>query len=416
MNLRLILGVSICLNGVLIAVSVSDGLRVPPAVARVRFPSALRTNEDTPEPLNRREPRAPVSRMMQQPLWSAIRSDDLHAYVSNLRVAGFPEPILQNIIVAELDRLFVARMPTVSLDTNFWRTGPERDVADMERRQAERMVDSERRAKIKELLGVEWYETPAATKGDSYWVVLFLGGAAAADKIDHLNSLWAKINDKSTELQSPSGLNTPELEARRRQAYEETIDELRRALGPAGFEELELRALAMDVTDVWGSERLFGNVMTGAELREFLRIKRDATLPLHDLFDLESPQPNRELTRDIDSRLRVLLGEERFNGYQRAKDPQFRWIRGSMDKNESMELTWAVYDIYAGLREASNRVRDQAGLSDEVRQTELRNLRTATENALAKAMGPEKFGAYVGKNHGNFSWLDDLTVKEDNSK
>ena len=106
MNLRLILGVSICLNGVLIAVSVSDGLRVPPAVARVRFPSALRTNEDTPEPLNRREPRAPVSRMMQQPLWSAIRSDDLHAYVSNLRVAGFPEPILQNIIVAELDRLF----------------------------------------------------------------------------------------------------------------------------------------------------------------------------------------------------------------------------------------------------------------------------------------------------------------------
>ena len=353
---------------------------------------------------------------MQQPLWSAIRSDDLHAYVSNLRVAGFPEPILQNIIVAELDRLFVARMPTVSLDTNFWRTGPERDVADMERRQAERMVDSERRAKIKELLGVEWYETPAATKGDSYWVVLFLGGAAAADKIDHLNSLWAKINDKSTELQSPSGLNTPELEARRRQAYEETIDELRRALGPAGFEELELRALAMDVTDVWGSERLFGNVMTGAELREFLRIKRDATLPLHDLFDLESPQPSPELTRDIDGRLRVLLGEERFNGYQRAKDPQFRWIRGSMDKNESMELTWAVYDIYAGLREASNRVRDQAGLSDEVRQTELRNLRTATENALAKAMGPEKFGAYVGKNHGNFSWLDDLTVKEDNSK
>lgn len=241
-----------------------------------------------------------------------------------------------------------------------------------------------------------------------------LAGNVDVEKAERLASLWEKINDRSTELKSTYRLKTPELETGRRQAYEEALAEFREALGPAGFEELELRAMATDVTDVWGSERLFGCVMTGREFREFLRIRKDATLPLASLFDLDVPEPSPEVARDVEGRLRSLLGEERFQGYERAKDPQFRWIRGATGRNENMELAWAVYDIYAGLREASSQVRDQAVPAEESLETTLRNLRASTEKQLEKTMGPEKFAAYVGA--GKFAWLDELTVKEAKQK
>jgi hypothetical protein len=334
--------------------------------------------------------------------------------VSNLRAAGFPEPILRNIVIAEIDQLFAARTVRTAPDTNDWRSGPERDDAEREQLQAERLVEAEKRAHFKEILGADWPET-ASARGEGYLLLILMlfPEDAPADKAERLSSLWAKIQHQSRELKSPPGLVTPELEGRRKQVYDEAMTELRRELGPAGFEELELRTLAMEVTDVWGSERLFGCVMSGEEFKELLRIKKEAAPPLRSLFDVPPRATTPQETQREDERLKLLLGAERFGGYQRAKDPQFRWVRRSMDKDDPMELTWGVFDIYAQTQAASRAVRDEASVPAEELSARLTQLRAAAERDLANTMGQEKFATFLERNRGSIGWLDQLTGKAD---
>lgn len=73
-------------------------------------------------------------------------------------------------------------------------------------------------------------------------------------------------------------------------------------------------------------------------------------------------------------------------------------------------MSWAVYDIYTGVKEASTQIQNESGFGQAERKAALRALRADTERALATKMGPEKFDTYFQKNPGNFRWLDEFTV------
>lgn len=412
MPLRLVLCLSVCVNVLLLAWSIANDWRPraasqPSLSSNSGVPANASANSTTTSPLRG------LSSWTAAPRWADIQSDDLAQYVANLRSAGFPEPIVQNVIVTELDRLYALRLPRHSRK-GFWRSGPEEDAEQAEYRRVERELDAEKRARIKQLLGVEWYETSTATREDGTWL-LTLNSQMSIDQLERLSRLWAKIDGEARDLQPQDHFRTTELENLRHRAYSEAVEELRSALGPAEFEELELRAMASDVMDVWGPERLFGCVMTGQELREFLRIRRDADLPLGDLFDISPPPAGEELSRSIDERIRALLGEERYQGYERAKDPQFRWIRGALREDPSMESTWAVYDIYAGVKASAAAAFDEPGTPPDQLQAYLQELRGWAENQVERALGPDKFPAYA-KSSDNLKWLDELTVQLVNSK
>lgn len=410
MGLRLFLFLSLCVNVLLIGWSIATERRTrlaPDASPISNSAASIKPMLSSGKPSSAR----PISSRTEGPRWGDIHNADLIQYVANLRAAGFPEPIVQNVIVTELDRLYASRLPRYSRKT-FWQSGPEKDAVQAEYRRVERELETEKRARIRELLGVEWYETSAATREVGTWL-LSLNSQMSIDQLEHLSRLWAKIAGRSGDLRQNDQLQTAEFENLRHQAYSDAVEELRNALGPTEFEELELRAMASDVMDVWGPERLFGCVMTGQELREFLRIKKAADLPLGDFFDLSPPPVGEELSRSIDERIRALLGEERFKGYQRAKDPQFRWIRGALREDPSMESTWAVYDIYAGVKTSATAAFDEPGTPPEQLEAYLKDLRGWAEDQVKQALGAEKFPAYA-KSSDNLKWLDELTVRRVN--
>lgn len=417
MNFRRIFGISLCLNVILIAGSFWSGRQAYQRAKRDRDLSVSATGDEASGRARAKPLSAAKSRTQTPSAWSWVHSDDLPVFVRNLRVAGFDERIVQNVVVAEIDRLLGDGRVSAPGDANFWPNGPQRDASDRAHRRAERERELGRRARIKELLGVEWHETPSATIEESLSFLAFLDVEAPDGKEDRTSGLWARLKDRSKELRRADVLKTPEAEARRMQAYRETLDELRRDLGSKGLEELELRVMAMGVDDVWGSERLFGSVMTGQELRELLRIKKDETLPLADMFGVDALKPGPELTQSVNERIRALLGDERFGGYQRAQDPQFRSIHNALrGSNESMEMSWAVFDIYAGLKEAARQVRERTGSTEEQQRAALLELRTATERALETSMGSEKYAIHRDKSRGSFEWLDELTGKESGRK
>lgn len=340
--------------------------------------------------------------------WTRIESTNLATYFENLRHAGFPLQLCEAVIVAEFDRRAAQDPPALPPDTNFWRSGPERDELERRRRLAETERARERISTLQQILGPEWHEpTPAHDRLENLAMMADLTGERDPEKL----AAAAKLMQRAS-ARSESGLRTPESEAKSREHYDETIAAFRQVLGPAAFEEFQLRAMATDVMDVWGAERLFGCVMSGQEFREFLRIKKEGTLPLHDLFDLEEPELSAEQVANRDSKVRTLLGEERFAGYLRAKDPGYRWIRGSFDPSERTETVWAVFDVYAETKRAARDLRDQIHVPLAERQKAILQLRSAAEARLQQTMGIERYSQYLKRNGGKIGWLEDLAKEE----
>ena len=346
------------------------------------------------------------------PDWSSVQSDDLTAFVRNMRIAGFPESVVQVVISTELEAVFAKRRATIPLQTNYWQTGPARDHATVARKQFEKALTTERRAMMMELVGVEWTEAPTMQKLQELFAIVSYAGVSPSDEgLERVHQIWSRITDEARELRNPIDLITPEITDRKELIFQSAVDGLRQELGEAGIEELMLVGMAVEVSDVWGSEILFGCVMTGQELHELLRIKAPEKHHLAGLFglDLDEPPPRSdEAIGSTESRLRLLLGEERFQGYLRAKDPEFRRIYRSIPKGENhMALSWATYDIFSTARELARQARLRVDSTEAQRQSELIGVRLAAERALQAAVGPEIFATVKASPWQN--WLEDLT-------
>ena len=396
MKLGTILGVSFCLNVVLLSLAAgrffqsSQDRGVPSSDADPGLMTEVaESSRDTPEAM----PLLP---------WQFLQSENLHIFTANLREAGFPEPVLERIIIAEIDRQLEGERRIAPRDTNYWKTGFQRDEAERKAKEERKAAAERRQQRIKEVLGPVLHQATGLFN-DQAWMFVYLNGVSDLPTLDRLSAIAPKFEEVQSRDDLALGV--------RRELYDEAMSEVRAILGPAAFEEFELRLLVVGVTDVWGAEKLFGCMMTGAEFREFLRIKKHTMPELRGLFRFEERSPDPELVRTTDEQIRALLGEERFQGYLRAKDGTFRQIHRMLQSEPTMELSWGVYDIYAELKQAAAEVREQAGLTEAARKSALLELRGQAEHAIETKMGPERFNKYFVKERGNFWWLDELTVK-----
>src|SRR5687767_7980128 len=143
MSIRVIAVISICLNVTFAAWCVVRSAMAA-STTDPNSPSAgITAFQPRPTPVSSVAYRETVG--WRQPVWGSIRSDDLGIYTRNLRASGCPEPVIQGIIVEELDRIFAARWQARPIDTNFWRSGPQRDAARAESNRAKRELERERR-------------------------------------------------------------------------------------------------------------------------------------------------------------------------------------------------------------------------------------------------------------------------------
>jgi hypothetical protein len=89
--------------------------------------------------------------------WQEIESGDYATYVQNLRALGMPEPTIRDIIVADVDQLFLQRKrdEDAKRDIEWWRSSPSPEVQSnlVARTQA---LEGERAALLEKLLGPDW--------------------------------------------------------------------------------------------------------------------------------------------------------------------------------------------------------------------------------------------------------------------
>jgi hypothetical protein len=91
--------------------------------------------------------------------WHMVESEDYKKYIANLRAIGCPEETIRDIIIADVNKLFESRKRALkTASTNkfeFWKAGNMfAGIMDPDRIEREQALAKEKRALLKELLGV----------------------------------------------------------------------------------------------------------------------------------------------------------------------------------------------------------------------------------------------------------------------
>ena len=149
-----ILTLSICGNLLLLGV-LGYFYKSRPAPAQSVVVIRTTTNEAVGPPMVVSHAPAVATIVTNRFHWRKVESADYEQYIANLRAIGCPEKTLQDIILADVEKLFAERNRRANYQEVFWQNGSQRESARQAREQRDRALDKEKRDLIRKLLGIE---------------------------------------------------------------------------------------------------------------------------------------------------------------------------------------------------------------------------------------------------------------------
>ena len=334
-------------------------------------------------------PPAPAAVEVSEPfLWAQVESTDYHRYIANLRGIGCPEQSVRDLVVAEVDELFDARVKELvdGVTGRFWgllsRPSEFEKVVDEKKNQLDQMRD-ERRALLAALFGdenphaEEEKQIAEATRHES-WASLtdFLPDEKRARFIaarDEFEAAQAKI------WQTP-GLSDAERRAKQKDLQDAHERGLRELLAPGEYDELRLRQ---------SSAAQIRSRLTGLDVSE------------DEVRSLAKCQLAKQ-----DAQMRELLGPERSAAYERAGDSRFSPIqRVTQRVGLPDEIAVQVFDMRKAAEDRARQIALNPSLSDEGRQATLQAIGEETRRSLSGALGATTYAAYQRLDGG---WVQQL--------
>jgi len=407
MRSGLTLVLSLALTGALVAMNIS--LHHTRQAAPAADPERKLTVTTKRLVRNLPTPPAAVAHTSPPPFhWSALESPDYATYAANLRAIGCPERTLRDILLPDIQKLYVDRKAELAdgPEDRFWETADQRDARQRERETKLRSLELEKRALIRQLLGADW--SFAALKelrsdGLASGIMEVLLGFTDFGKTEHIFLTHAFFQDEVRAEQTMTEGILLDEDLLKLQALRDGFEAaLARGLAPTEVEELRLRLAALE--GLGHLQRRNGVEVTGAELREIARLRADTHDMLAKALDLDDELYPAGLRAKgeaaFNELLRRFLGAERFADVERAKDRLFRELLQSTDnQGVSKAALLQAYEARRAAEEQARQIRADAQLSSEERSVLLAALRAQTTQALSRSLGPVGFGAYL-KQHG----------------
>jgi hypothetical protein len=328
--------------------------------------------------------------------WGRVESADYVRYVQNLKAIGCPKETVVDIIVADVNKLYSERARGLREGTNgipayqYWKTHSGQLARSFRKTEVKKRLlelDKERLGLIYTLLG---NDIPKEKLG---WSVLVEVDQLDAHNIDFLpvekQQALRQIdleyaiqvrNRIKPGAQDPNGL--AEIDKLRKEK-ESRISEI---LTKEEKFELEVRnspTATRLVSDIDGFDPSEG------EFRTIFAMRKD----FEDRFNVsarpaspEEVQARLEAEAELKSRLRQELGEKRFSEYQQVTDPTFKFIQKSF-KDIPRERQTEIYTLWTDAYERSQAVRAEQSLSVEERLARLKQIASATRNAIQPIFG-----------------------------
>jgi hypothetical protein len=343
--------------------------------------------------------------------WHLVESEDYKKYIANLRAIGCPEETIRDIIAADVNKLFESRRKGLA-GTNrfeFWKAGnPLAGMFDPEKLEKQQQLSKEKRALLKELLGVAPDEKPDLMAGAGNMVESMLDFLPAG-KQSEVMELMQKYQTKI--LKSMSG-GSPDAEDMKQmvKVQKDMEAEMAQLLTPQELEDYHLR---LSQTSMMMRMQLASFQPTEQEFRDIFKLKKtyDDEYGLAGQFgtlDKAERQKQEEAKKDVDGQIKMLLGADRYAEYELAQDFAYQGIYRVAERNGlTKEDAVKVYDMKKAAEEQAMKTRQDQALSGESRTAALQEIRKETENAIKGVFGEKAWDSY--RKQPNAYWIRSIS-------
>jgi hypothetical protein len=397
MNARRLLPISLVLNLCLLVAAGWLAIREPTRTASSARPQ--------PQPAPTASAPAPVPAPLQaQPAkavqsfdWRLVESEDYKKYIANLRSIGCPEETIRDIISADVKKLFDARKRTLNASTNkfeYWKAGNLfGSMMNEEKIKQSQELAKEKRDLLKELLGVAPEEKPDMFGGMNPFESML--DFLPADKQNQVAEVFQKFQAKM--VKGFSGGSPDAEDMKKIQGMQKEMEtELGKILSP---DELESYQLRMSQTAMMMRMQLASFDPSEQEFRDIFKLKKS----FDDQFgsfgmlsqDKTEKQKYNDAKKDLDGQVKSLLGDSRYQDYERAQDYAYQGIYRVADRNGlGKEAANQVYDMKKAAEEQATKLRGDTTLSLEQRTEALKGIRTETENSIRTVFGDKGWQSY----------------------
>jgi len=414
MKLRLILILSVCVN---LALAGAYFIGKRPSTAPESTTQTADATKSTTKSNRERRAQIVVNGVTNDFRWSSVESDDYRHYIANLREIGCPEETIRDIIMADVNKLYAGRLAALypsPQDFKWWQTTDDRANREQrrDRERKRRELNEEKRALVKELLGVDLETEMARWEGrpdDDAWRTGFL----SPEKQQAVQALQDKFREMErslfTEMRENRG--SPESRAKMLALRSQREAEMAQILGPQDYEEYQLR-----------------NSNTAREMRDSLGSFSPSEDEFKKIFDLREKfndqfgfgrgggddaarEQRRAAQQQLDEQLRATLGEQRYAEYKLTQDDRYREIYDFTSRlNLPKETAQSVYDIRQTVEQQRQQVMNNQGMSAEERTATLAQMAQVTKETLAQTLPQQAYDQYLKSDDAR--WLQALTRTE----
>lgn len=354
--------------------------------------------------------------------WREVESTDYRVYLQHLRAIGCPERTVREIIVVDVNQLFVERLRELfrSLHLNFWQIAPRADQAQEEFKPYEKAIEAlraEREAVFEALFDdsdpldydsdSDRAEAEAAEQARWAQLLDFL----PVETQERVRSLDRQQHQAKAELwKADHELSKEERAERKQREHELTAEhdrQLAALLSPEELAEYRLRtSSAVNLRDKLKRVQFAEEEIRAIAALQNEREKLLAALPGNTP---ETRQRRKEIQQQTEAQLKETLGETHYADYQRANDHRFEQISRVVERHGLTDAR--AREVYAMVQSAeaqATALRNDSARSPEDQQALLQAIRMETERSCKEALGADAFTTLT--QHGGASWLDGLST------
>ncbi len=355
--------------------------------------------------------------VVKQINWQVVESADYKKYIANLRSIGCPEETIQDIIKADVDKLFASRRKEITKpkeEFKYWETGMQAFMGDatnpevVDKLQA---LAQEKRALLKELLGIDVADKPdlmAAAFNPIERLLNFLPDEKQTKVLEMMQQFQAKMM-KSMGNGAPDEQDRKNLMAAQKE-YEATLSKM---LSPQEYEQYQLR---LSQTSMMMRMELDGFTPSEQEFKDIFKLRKSFDDENGGMFGMmdqtkEGREKYQAAQKELNDQIKSTLGEARYADYEREKDYQYKGVSKFVQRqNLPKEAAVKVWDAKKAAEAEASKVRNNSSLNQEQKNAALQGIQQATENNLQATLGADAYGSFKSSQTG--SWINNLGPKK----
>jgi hypothetical protein len=346
--------------------------------------------------------------------WAELESADYQVYLANLRSIGCPESTVRDIIIADVNDLFAARVKALvdEVSGQFWslltREDDFKTLLEEKHKQLS-ALDDERDAVFAALFGnsnprADEAQYAAAEDRREHWERL--SDFLPAEKRAQLAAAKAELDGSLRDVYRTPGLTATQQQAKRKELEAAHDRALHTWLTPDEDDELSLRQSPVASL----RDRLLDLDLSEDEVRAVVRIQfvKDEAQAALSQQDPDFKSRLAQLQQQSEAQTRELLGPDNYAALQRAADGRYDPIYRVTQRLELPDSTAAqAYEVRRQAEDAARQLRVNQALSAKDRQAMLQALCAQTKQSLSATLGPKGLAAYENIDGG---WMQHLNA------